>query len=37
MPVSDTSKATTAGALFSTLCSALQPPVTWETLSLTPP
>ena len=37
MPVSDTSKATTAGEWLRTGCSALQPPSAAETLSRTPP
>ena len=37
MPVSDTSNAITAGAVFSTGCSALQPPTAAETLRRTPP
>ena len=37
MPVSDTSKAITAGAVLRTGCSLLQPPRAPETLRLTPP
>ena len=37
MPVSDTSKATTAGAWLSTGWSGLQPPTAGETVSRTPP